>query len=366
MTDDEPQGNPLLKVKVRRQPTTGIELTHVELLRNQLMHEVEQAVALVGQPAETLRFYVEGAVEEYDLGDAVQTDPEAGPALAAMFVKLGQQEGPIRRFRVGELAVAGDGDRRRRAIAILEVMSLDEAGLPARWWTATRLFGQGEAGIGVTHGDWVEAEGDDPAELPVPFGDWVDAAPEYLEMLAMRETAQAPPTPVVRAAVGRLVEPVPDDALGVARVAGGLTLGDATGGPMSYLLVLVLRGRDYERWEIRGEPGCSMDDLMRAIAAFSRADAIGLVHPGVVELQTPQGEQERRALLARMERNGQMALHLQTQAVAADGRLEATEAFLQDLGESGDEGWLGVDPTVEVTIDVPPPPDAGWGAVGEG
>jgi len=366
MTDETPQGNPLLKIKVRRLPTEGIELVPAEPLRQLLQQEAEQAVALYGRPPASIRFYREDAVEDYDLGEVDAHDPEAEPALAAMFVKLGQREDIVRRFRIGELALADDEGTRRRTIAVLEVETLDDQGMPARWWTAHRWFGQGEAGIGVTHGDWIEAEGEGPDALAEPFREWVDADPEYLEMLAMREKAQAPPKPFVRAAVGQLADPVPEDALGVARVAGELTLADATAGPMSYLLVLVFRDRDFERWEIRGEPGCSMDDLMRAIAAFSSADAIGLVHPGVVQLQTPEGEQERRAVLARVERAGRFALHLQTQNVADDGTITAAEAFLQDLGEVKDDGWLGVAPTVEVTIDVPPPPSAGWGPVGEG
>lgn len=107
--------------------------------------------------------------------------------------------------------------------------------------------------------------------------------------------------------------------------------------------------------------------LARAIAAYSQAEAIGLVHPGVVNVDTPEGRSERRAIVARVERDGRCALHLQTLHVAQNGAISAAEAFVQDAGEAGDEGWIGVPPTVEVNIDMPPPAGAPtWGPVGEG
>ena len=217
------------------------------------------------------------------------------------------------------------------------------------------------------HGDWTESEGEGVDDLPEALQAWVTDDPERLESIALREQARKAPVPFVRAAVGQLQVPLPEDAMGVARIAGELTLKDATAGPLNHMVVLVFRGEDYERWEVREKLPCSPDDLVRAIAAYSQAEAVGLVHPGVVNIDSPEGQAERRAVVSRVERDGRVALHLQTLHVAQDGTISAAEAFLQDGGEAGDDGWIGVPPTVEVNINMPPPPGAPtWGPVGEG
>jgi len=158
---------------------------------------------------------------------------------------------------------------------------------------------------------------------------------------------------------------LPDEVGEIARLAGGLTLADASRGPLGCLMVLVLHEQQFERWEFRGELPCTVDDLVRAISGYSQGRAVALVHDGVVSLESPDGTEDRRSVVTTVEHEGRRMVLLQTLTVA-EGAFHPAEAFLQEGADPGVDGWIGVPPTEEVRIEFPVPENAPGGTVGEG
>jgi hypothetical protein len=251
----------------------------------------------------------------------------------------------------------------------MEIVDVTDEGLPGRWWVAHRLIGEGDVGIGVFHGDWEHLEGTGCDQLPEAFRAWLTDDPKLLVGFELRRKNEGPIRVNIRAIVLPLPTQLPSDITEIVQLAGGLVMPDALRGPMDCAIVLVLHDRQYERWEIRGDTPCTMENLIRAISAYSKGKAIALVNPGVVQIEHPEGIQDRRAVMVTTEFEGHRLLLAQTLKIdekPSGLEIHLAEGFLQDGGDPGAEGWIGVPPTQEVRIEFPVLGSVPGGTVAEG
>ena len=233
------------------------------------------------------------------------------------------------------------------------------------WWFAYRLIGVGKDEIGVLHGEWVDSEGMGCAALLEAALPWLEACAEQLEAIVIERNEAPALRPFVRVAVGNLAEPLSADAQDVTNLTGDMVHRDALAGFVG-LIVLVFHRRDVERWEIRGNLECSLDDLVRAIAAHSSAEAVALVQPALVELGEGDEAERRRAMTALAERDGHRFVHIRTLSVTPEGITDGGLAVVQDCGEPGEDGWIGVEPTASININFTPDDPVPGGVVPEG
>lgn len=148
-------------------------------------------MALTGRHRSAFVYVMEGTSEHVPVGKAEDIGKET--ILAALFQDLARREGVVRAFREGERLVEVEGRTRRAAAVVVE---WELAG--GAWWLAWRLFGTGEASVGVFHGDRLVREGTTFDELDEPFREWLDRATATIEtkrqQLALRAAYPTAPS----------------------------------------------------------------------------------------------------------------------------------------------------------------------------
>lgn len=342
-----------LNMKVRRDPWTPVPADPPTMLRQQLLDQMEKHVTVQARAPEVMLFFGDDWVDVASLGDT--RPPEAEELLAGALVAAGRRDGVQRAFRMGELRLRGPDGQPCRAACVLELRIGGAIAAAPRWWFAHRFVQVTPDQIGTMDGAWVESVGVGADALDEGARHWLDTTPEQVESIKIGKTPLPPPEPVVQASVHDLAEELPADAKGVATLAGELARQDLEAGSIEGIVVLAFHQRDVERWEIRGEMTYSVDDLVRAIAAYSSAVAVALVQPAVMEVGEGPGEGEEaethRTLTALAERDGHRYVHVRTLNVTPEGVTDAGLVIVTDCGEPGADGWIGVPPSRPIRVD---------------
>lgn len=324
-----------------RRPIYG-DVRDTSALRAWMRTNADNEVALTGRLRSAFVYVMDGLSEHMPVGKAEDLGKET--ILAALFRDLAARDGMVRAFRQGERRVEVDG-RGRRAAAIVE---LDLA--TGRWWLAWRLFGTGEASVGVFHGEWQEQEGASLEELDEPFREWLDAGTATIEMKGQSVTPGS--TQDIRCATIPW-PPLPPDAAGVGVQIAQAFFPEFLRKPLDHLIVFACREGALERWELRGKLSLPTDDLIRGIAAQGSAEAMAFLTPSVIQL----GGVTRRCYRMLVERSGRLA-QLVLPLDIKDGKVQGGELKYRDEGPVPPGGhWIGVAPEREVNLTVQGPVD---------
>ncbi len=314
-------------------------------VRDLVLTNAANEVALTGRLRSAFVYVLDGNQEHMPVDKAEDLGKET--ILAGLFRNLAQRNGVLRAFRQGERRVEVDG-RGRRAAAVLE---LDMA--TGGWWLASRLFGTGEASVGVFHGEWEEREGAALDELDEPFREWLDAGTSTIEIKG--QAVEPGPGEDIRCAT--IPWPaVPPDPPGVGVQLAQAFFPEFLAKPLDCLIVFALRPGSLERWELRGKLSLTVDDLARGIAAQGPTEAMALLTPSVIEL----GGVTRRCLRMLVERAGRlgqlvMPLEIRDGKIVGGGELKYRDEGPVPAGGQ----WIGVAPEREVNLNVVGPVDAG-------
>jgi len=327
------------QLKGDRGPLYG-DVRDVGALRAWARSNAENEVALTGRLRSAFVFVIEGTSEHFDVGRSEELGKET--IVAALFQELAAREGVLRAFREGERFVEVDG-RTRRVAAIVERDLASGA-----WWLAWRLFGTGDASVGVFHGEWQEREGATLDELDEPFHEWFDCGTATIE--TKRQQLVPGPAEDIRAATIPW-PPLPPDVPGVGMQIAQAFLPELLQRPLDFHLVFACREGALERWELRGKLGVPIDDLIRAIAAQAQAEAVAYLVPSVITL----GGLTRRCYRMLVERGGyvgQLVLPLDIK----DGKIQGGELKYRDEGPATHQ-WIGVAPEQPVDLRMQGPVD---------
>ncbi len=325
-----------------RRPLHG-NIRDVAALRAWARANANSEVAMTGRLRSTFVYALEGQSEHIPVDKAEDIGKET--ILAALFRDLGRRGGVVRAFRQGERFVDVDG-RNRRAAAIVEA-DLSTGG----WWLAWRLFGTGEASVGVFHGDWQERQGATLDELDEPFREWLDAGTATTETKGQSIT---PGDEDIRCATIPWPS-LPPDPAGVGVQIAQAFFPEFLQRPLDYLIIFACREGSLERWELRGKLGVTIDDLARGIAAQGPTEAMALLTPSVIEL----GGVTRRCYRMLVERSGRLG-QLMMPLEIADGKITGGQLKYRDEGPVPPGGqWIGVAPERKVNLTVSGPVDGG-------
>ena len=335
-----------LQVEFKRHPVRDLDATDVDAARTWIKTHVAARVGMHARVNAVMRYLRQGAEEVASLDGLVELGDEG--VLGAFFRSAGQREGILRRFREGELLVRDDEGSLRRAACILELVERD--GQAPAWWCAHRFFGEGAAGVGNFHGPWIEREGDDLDALDEPFRGWVDPGnatidrtefggfvdgpkPDFDLRMAMLPPPSAPPANAGELAVGI------GRSMDTEILKRGLTCH----------LVFVLNDTAVERFELRGELPCDLDDLIRNLVLLGDTIGVALVVPGVFTL--PNGENKRAVYtLAEVRGQPQRARRVTPLELAPGQAPRLLGELVQTTELAEGAGWLGVKPVVELGL----------------
>jgi hypothetical protein len=300
----------------------------------------ETEVALTGRLRSAFVYVMEGTSEHMPVGKAEDVGKET--ILAALFHDLARREGVVRAFREGERLVDVDG-RIRRAAVIVECDLATGA-----WWLAWRLFGTGEASVGVFHGDWQERAGTTLEQLEEPFREWLDRGTATIE--TKRHQLLPGPAEDIRAATIPW-PPLPPDVPGVGVQIAQAFIPEFLQRPLDFHVIFACREGALERWEVRGRLGVPIDDLIRAIAAQAQAEAVAYMLPSVIEL----GGVTRRCYRMLVERGGHVGQFVLPLDIKG-GKIQGGELKYKDEGPAKHQ-WIGVAPEHPVDLRMQGPVD---------
>lgn len=319
-----------------RRPLYG-DVRDIAALRGWAKTNADNEVALTGRLRSAFAYVMEGASEHLPIDKAEDIGKEA--VVAALFRDLARRDGVVRAFRQGERHVEVDG-RGRRAAAIIEVDLTD-----GRWWLAWRLFGTGEASVGVFHGEWQEREGATLDELDEPFREWIDAGTATTETKGLSVTPGTGDD--IRCATIPW-PPLPPDPAGVGVQIAQAFFPEFLQRPLDYLILFACRDGSLERWELRGKLSLTIDDFARGIAAQGPTEAMAFLTPSVIEIG---GVTQRcyKMLVERAGRVGQFMMPLEIK----DGKITGGQLKYRDEGPVPAGGqWIGVAPEREVSLTI--------------
>lgn len=319
-----------------RRPLYG-DVHNVPAIRAWARKNADNEVAMTGRLRSAFVYVLEAHSDHMPM--AQHEDLGKEPLLAALFLELARREGVVRAFREGERFVEVEG-RSRRAAVVLE-WSVAEG----RWWLAWRLFGTGEASVGVFHSDWQEREGATLDELEEPFREWLDAGTATTETRGQAVLENQDED--VRCATFPW-SPLPPDAAGVGVQIAQAFFPEFLQRPLTFLILFACREGSLERWEIRGKVSFTIDDLARAIAAQAPTEAMAVLVPSVIEMG---GVTRRcyRMLVERAGRMGEFVLPLEfKEGAVGGGQLKYRDAGAVPPGGQ----WIGVAPEREVHLKI--------------
>ena len=340
-----------MRLELQRTAQAGLDPEDVEGVRAGMMRATGDAVAMLGRLESEMIFVGKGFTDSTKTAGMVDLGQEA--LLAAMLRSYGDGTEGFRRFRRGEIAMEG-----RRVAVVLELT----AGEPDRWWRAIRRIGTGNAQVGVFHSEWEESAGEGFDGLEEDLHEWIDVSKvEVGEM--RREMKPNAPAEDIRMAIALVQGDLPSHPCEVGHVLGNMLDTDLVANGLKCVLVFAFRPGLIERWEIRGKLNCSLEDMVRAIAAQGPVDAMAVVHPAVVAM--PDGV-TRRCFVTMVERNGRMGHRLLP--LEYEGSVTTALApILRDAGPVPDGGaWIGVKPSVDIDMRSLGPVEVGPGEIAEG
>ena len=225
-----------------------------------LRRSAEGEVALTATVSSTLHTLADGFTERMGFREEVDESALYARVLGGL---LDREE--IRAVaRVDEVVL----DRRRHAAVL--VLSAES------WELATRPFGEGEAQVGVLHGDWSIERGAQLEDLPERVRPWVDDGGTPLSELDLHAPTPVEPSVDIQLATAELVRPVPDDPQQVLQVFLNAELARHCD-PMlkrAMLLVWLVRGQTVELWFLRNLRALGLDDLCEASPSAARRSAV--------------------------------------------------------------------------------------------
>lgn len=343
------------RIDIKRSPVEGIVPTNTAGCRAWVREQIAARHLHGGGLRPRFIYLGDGWIEEVDLTRLIEIGREE--MLARTFVAIGQREGIVRRFRVGEALLRDEEGRMRRAVGAFEhvprlsdeaaASDAKEGTIGGSWWLAYRFAGQERDGHGALHGDgWVEAEGDEVEAIPEGFREWLDVGRAELESLDQREKPKAPDGLQVRAAIADLRQPLPEEPKQIAAIVGNIIREELRAQGLTSMLVFAVTATTLERWEVRGTLPCSLDDLMRSIAVRDdRVVAIG--HVGLAAFDI--NGQPRRGFFCDIERTGRRGRWMLPVLQAGDALPRDLQGLESDLGEvDAETAWLGVQPKVSM------------------
>lgn len=334
-----------VELKLQRSPLRNIDLDDQEATWERVRRLVGEHIAVkVAVPPELL-FYSTPFLERINLEGVVELGQEA--ALARFLFDMHLDRPQLRRrFRVGEVIWPQEGGRGRRAAAILELTDHESAS----WTLEYAFFGQVEQGPGRILGTWSRLEGAGVEELPVPLREWLDFG-KLKESRIADETLTPPDLSGVDLRMVVLDENLPakwpdDNEELVTALARGLEREILTQG-LDAAVILVGRSspQRLERWELRGDPGPTLEDLICSIAQLGGpGDFVSITHGGVLKLD----DTSIPALFTVMERDGIITRRGLGFRVH-EGELQTRTPFIE-TGEPSASQWLTRKPPEHLDI----------------
>ncbi len=340
-----------MRLELHRNAASGLDPSDIAGIRAGVLRASANLVAMAGRLESELLFVGNGYTDSTKTAGLADLGQEA--LLAATLRSYGDATECFRRFRRGEIAID-----KHRVAAVLELVP----GEPDRWWRALRRVGTGAAQVGVFHSEWEEREGEGLEALEEDLHEWIDVS--KVEVGGMnRELRPTPPADDIRMAIAMATGDLPAHPCEVGMLLGNMIDADLLANGLKCILIFAFRPGLIERWEIRGKVNCTLEDLVRAVAAQGPVDAMAVVHPAVVNM--PDGV-TRRCFVAMVERNGRMGHRLLPLEFEAGG-VRGLDPILRDAGPVPSGGaWIGVKPTVDIDMHAVGPVEIVPGAVAEG
>lgn len=321
----------------------GFDASDVDALRTAVIRGLEEHVSLFGGPPSAMLV----ATPEAKVATEVRFDVGEEETAAAVFHAMASWRDAIRAFRHGEVHLSVEGEKRRCA-AILEVEPRPQPGEEV-WRASWRRIGTGEGGVGVFHGDWEHASGVGNHTLPEALREWLDPGNRSINFGPMKFENEPKPEPDVRMAPGTLGADPPTTADGVANMTGSMLDAEILAKGLDYLLLLVYRGRDFERWEVRGDLGCDADDFIRAVSGWSKPDSVAILYGTV----GPFHGQQRRGVSTLAEAQGRRFERVLPLSFGPDGKPSPLSPLGRWHTVAPADLWIGVAPKAEVALYLP-------------
>jgi hypothetical protein len=328
-----------VNVQLTRRPSE-CDPTEVDALRAWAKKNIEAHVGIQGKLPQIGRYFRTDAEEFGTLEGLVEMGKE--DAVAIFWHQLGNREGIVTYLREGELNLPSEQGGRRRTACILQALSREE------WWLATRPFGTDRVGVGQLHEEWTERSGKGREDLPEELHDWFFS--DRAEFKSVEEETFQPLTEGsdIRTA---FLAPIPGKigdamqfALGIGRSMDNEVLSQG----LTCHLVFAATEESLERWEIRGQLPCTLDDLIRNIVVRSSPNAVALITPGI--FGTSQGN--KRAVFAHAECADSAKRARRVLVLEFDASGQAKPA--QELGQVREledaDRWFGTAPDVELEL----------------
>lgn len=349
-----------LQVDLRRTPTEGVPVHDEQDTRAWMVAHVETLLLHAGQMPSRLLYVGEDWMESVELKSLMEAGREE--TIARMFVALGQQRpGVLRRYRVGEALVRDEAGRMRRALGVLEHVPSgpgsaegagNEGAVEGGWWLAHRFAGQDATGRGILRGDaWTFDAGDNVQDLPDGFREWLDVGRAELESIAQTEKPQRRNGPDIRTAFAELRAPLPEEPQRIAGAIGSIIKDELLERGLQCHLLFAASSTTMERWEVRGELPCSIDDLLRSVGQRD-ASLVALGHVGLATVHL-NGE-ARRAFYCEVERGGSRGRWFLPVVQAGDPLPAGHPGIETAMGPvpKGEKPWLGAEPGVTINFEV--------------
>jgi hypothetical protein len=369
MSDGESEEREIrLRLELRRRPVAqrDLDVHDAAACRRWLLEDVEALVHGEGRLPPTVHLLREGPARELaGLEGLVEEGQEA--VLAALWRGLFARPDIVRGYRVGELKLRDpETGKLRRAACVMELMPAQRTGQSDAWWCAHRFFGQGQDGVGTFWRPRQEREGAGVEALEPPLSSWLDHREADITDTQVEETiVRTAPRSDVRMA---LLPPPPEPPRHPAEIAVGIGRSmDAevlSKGLTCYLVFVLDRDNgQLERWELRGELPCLLDDVIRNITRMGEAHAAVLVTPGTVV--TPEGTQRAVHSIAELRGHSTRVRRILPLRFE-DGRPIAQPEVIQELPTEAGGGWIGVEPEIDLGLTMQGVSDGlGTGPVGE-
>lgn len=322
---------------VRRTRHDGPGLENIEALRSALQARLEQAILLGTRAESVVRAFSTEFVEVIEV-DGVEFPERDGRITEIVRHVLGRRE-ILRAFREGVV----EGQDGRHLVALFE-LEADGA-----WWLAWRWYREVGDRLSPFDGEWETAHSSDEARLPNELRSWIDIGSFALTEMSYAEEVEVEAE--ILAATLRLTAPIPDTIEAIAEFVGELFDAEFLEHGVSGVVVMGMRGRDAERWELTGGGAlpCSLDDFVRSVSAQMHASAVVVIHEVLVE----EGDRTLRGFCYAVEYEGQRFERILALRRDARGRpigvLRHSEMVDQPLD------WLGIEPVhnVEIIPDYP-------------
>ncbi len=256
--------------------------------------------------------------------------------LSFAFAQYSARDGVVRSYWVGEARLQTDGGA-RRAICILETA-------PDATWRTSWRFVKYDSTLRRSEpfGPWHERAGAGPPR-GFPFEGWLEPARLDAEQSGID----------VRMGTGEIPFVAPESADTLLELVGGMLYSQiAAEGGLDCDVVVALTGKQFQLWEVRGRLPCSFDDLVRAVAYDTEADAVAVFQP-------EKGPGADVHIVARCE----VGQHRAAQRLVMERREgRVVRSRIELLEDRAGSRWLGVSPDTAIELKALETPQI-WGPV---